>query len=108
MSGYLRTAVLLAAMTALFVGIGFMIGGQQGMVIAFLVACGMNLFAWADQSPEWRIGAFVLVLVPALLLTLYLVMKSRRLSEFLDALSDDNVPVGGKLRVIRRLWRKGR
>lgn len=50
MSGYLRTAVLLAAMTALFVGIGFMIGGQQGMVIAFLVACGMNLFAWWNSD----------------------------------------------------------
>jgi heat shock protein HtpX len=34
MGGYFRTALLLAAMTALFVGIGFAIGGRQGMVIA--------------------------------------------------------------------------
>ena len=50
MSGYLRTAVLLAAMTAIFVGVGFVIGGQQGMVIAFVVACGMNVFAWWNSD----------------------------------------------------------
>ncbi|OYW08779.1 MAG: zinc metalloprotease HtpX, partial [Rhodospirillales bacterium 12-71-4] len=50
MGGYLRTAVLLAGLTALFVGVGFMIGGQQGMAIAFLVACGMNLFAWWNSD----------------------------------------------------------
>ena len=69
---------------------------------------GMNIIAWADQPAEWRIGVFFLVLVPTMLLTLYLVIKSRRLSEFLDALSDDNVPVGDKLKAVRRLWRKGR
>ena len=32
----LRTAMLLAAMTALFMGVGFLIGGSAGMVIAFV------------------------------------------------------------------------
>jgi heat shock protein HtpX len=50
MSGYLRTAVLLAGLTALFVGVGYVIGGQQGMVIAFLFACGTNLFAWWNSD----------------------------------------------------------
>ncbi|MXN65154.1 zinc metalloprotease HtpX [Stappia sp. GBMRC 2046] len=43
---YFRTALLLAALTALFMGIGFMIGGQSGMVIAFVVAAGMNVFSY--------------------------------------------------------------
>lgn len=43
---YARTALLLAAMTAIFLGIGFLIGGQSGMVIALIVAAGMNLFAY--------------------------------------------------------------
>ncbi len=43
---YLRTGVLLAALTALFMGIGFLLGGEGGMIIALLVAAGMNLFAW--------------------------------------------------------------
>lgn len=43
---YVKTSMLLAAMVALFCGIGFMIGGQSGMVLAFIVALGMNAFAY--------------------------------------------------------------
>jgi heat shock protein HtpX len=50
MGGYFRTALLLAALTALFVGIGYLIGGRNGMVIAFLVACAMNVFAWWNSD----------------------------------------------------------
>jgi heat shock protein HtpX len=42
----LRTGMLLAAMTALFVGIGYLLGGATGMVIAFLVAVAMNAFTY--------------------------------------------------------------
>jgi Zn-dependent protease with chaperone function len=47
---YLRTAILLAALTALFMGIGFLLGGQTGMVIALLVAAAMNLFAYWNSD----------------------------------------------------------
>ncbi|MET1416160.1 zinc metalloprotease HtpX [Roseibium sp. HPY-6] len=43
---YIRTAMLLAAMTALFMGIGFMIGGQAGMLIALAIAAAMNVFSY--------------------------------------------------------------
>jgi heat shock protein HtpX len=42
----LRTGMLLAALTALFMGLGFMLGGGIGVVIAFLFAAGTNLFAY--------------------------------------------------------------
>lgn len=42
----LRTAMLLAAMTALFMGVGYLIGGSGGMVIALLIAAAMNLFSY--------------------------------------------------------------
>ncbi|WP_181701283.1 zinc metalloprotease HtpX [Chthonobacter albigriseus] len=42
----LKTAMLLAALTALFMGVGYLIGGNQGMVIAFVVAAAMNLFSY--------------------------------------------------------------
>ena len=42
----MKTAMLLAAMTALFMGMGFLIGGSTGMVIAFVIAAGMNLFSY--------------------------------------------------------------
>ena len=48
---YVRTAILLAGLTALFMGVGYLIGGQGGAMIALLIAAGMNLFAYwnADQ-----------------------------------------------------------
>lgn len=47
---YFRTAILLAAMTALFMGVGYLIGGQTGMVVAFLVAAATNLFAYWNSD----------------------------------------------------------
>ncbi len=46
----LRTFFLLAAMTALFMGIGFLLGGPAGAMIALVVAAGMNLFAWWNSA----------------------------------------------------------
>lgn len=43
---YFKTAMLLAAMTAIFCGAGYMLGGQQGMSLAFMMALGMNFFSW--------------------------------------------------------------
>ncbi|MDP3896238.1 MAG: protease HtpX, partial [Mesorhizobium sp.] len=34
----IRTAMLLAFMTALFMGVGYLIGGSGGMMIAFFIA----------------------------------------------------------------------
>ena len=42
----IRTAMLLALMTALFMGVGYLIGGGGGMTVAFLIAAGMNLFSY--------------------------------------------------------------
>ena len=42
----MRTAMLLAMMTALFMGVGYMIGGSGGMIVALLIAAGMNLFSY--------------------------------------------------------------
>jgi len=43
---YFRTAILLAALTALFMGVGYLIGGQSGALIALVVAAGMNFVAY--------------------------------------------------------------
>jgi heat shock protein HtpX len=47
---YLKTAVLLAGMTALFCGVGYLIGGEGGMLLAFLFALGMNAFAYWNSD----------------------------------------------------------
>lgn len=46
----MRTAMLLAFMTALFMGVGFLIGGRGGMMIALLIAAGMNLFSYWNSD----------------------------------------------------------
>ncbi|MEM1046367.1 MAG: zinc metalloprotease HtpX [Pseudomonadota bacterium] len=45
-----RTGLLLAAMTALFMGVGFMIGGEAGMLIALVIAAGMNLIGYWNSD----------------------------------------------------------
>lgn len=47
---FARTALLLAAMTGLFLAVGFLIGGQGGMIIAFVIALGMNFFAYWNSD----------------------------------------------------------
>ena len=45
MSG-MKTAMLLSALTALFMALGYTLGGSGGAVVALLVAAGMNLFTF--------------------------------------------------------------
>ncbi len=45
-----RTGILMAALTGLFVAIGFLLGGPTGMMIAFLFAAGTNLFAYWNSD----------------------------------------------------------
>jgi heat shock protein HtpX len=56
---YLRTAVLLAGLTALFMGVGYLIGGAGGAVIALAIAAATNLFAY------WRSDRMVLAMYGA-------------------------------------------
>jgi len=46
MFNLLKTAVLMAAITALFMAVGAFIGGQQGMMFALVVAIGLNFFSY--------------------------------------------------------------
>ncbi len=46
----MRTALLLAGMTALFLAAGYLIGGEGGALVALLLACGMNLFAYWNSD----------------------------------------------------------
>ncbi|WP_316858267.1 zinc metalloprotease HtpX [uncultured Cohaesibacter sp.] len=47
---FFRTTLLLAAMTGLFMAIGYMLGGSGGMVIAFIFALGMNVFSYWNSD----------------------------------------------------------
>ncbi len=54
MMSFARTALLMAAMTALFLFFGLMLGGEAGMLIALLIAAGLNFMAY------WRADKIVL------------------------------------------------
>jgi heat shock protein HtpX len=47
---YFKTAILLAALTALFMGVGFVIDGEAGMLVALAVAAGLNFFAYWNSD----------------------------------------------------------
>jgi heat shock protein HtpX len=53
---YLRTAILLAGLTALFMAIGFLIGGGSGAMLALLIAAAMNVVSY------WNADKLVLAL----------------------------------------------
>jgi heat shock protein HtpX len=46
MFNLMKTAILMAAITALFMAIGAMVGGRAGMMLALVVALGMNFFSY--------------------------------------------------------------
>jgi heat shock protein HtpX len=47
---YMKTALLLASLTAFFLAMGYLLGGRGGLMIAFVVALGMNLFAYWNSD----------------------------------------------------------
>lgn len=47
---YAKTAILLAAMTGLFLFFGFLLGGEAGIAIAFVIALAMNAFAYWNSD----------------------------------------------------------
>jgi heat shock protein HtpX len=53
-SNFLKTGLLLIAMTGIFIGMGAAVGGQTGLAIAFVIALGMNLLTW------WKSDSLVL------------------------------------------------
>ena len=47
---YFKTAILLAGLTALFMGVGYLIGGASGAMIALVVAAATNIFAYWNSD----------------------------------------------------------
>jgi len=69
---------------------------------------GMNLFALSELSALERTAIFFLVLIPTALLTFYSVRKAKRLSDFLEALSDERVPTKAVLKSMLDVWSRRR
>ncbi len=52
---YAKTALLLAALTAIFVAVGAAVGGRSGLILAFVFALGMNVLSlWKSDTAVLR------------------------------------------------------
>jgi Mg2+ and Co2+ transporter CorA len=69
---------------------------------------GMNLIDAADASLLNRALLFLLFFVPSTAFILYFIVKSKPLSEFLEALSDDRLAYDERLRTLSAVWRERR
>ncbi|MEP6607543.1 MAG: hypothetical protein ABJA83_02575 [Burkholderiaceae bacterium] len=67
---------------------------------------GMNLFSVNEGPLFGRILFFLIVFVPTAFLTFYTIVKSRRLSDFLDVLPDEEVSARDKFIALGNIWRK--
>jgi hypothetical protein len=68
---------------------------------------GMNLLAEAEAPLQQRLVLFGVVFVATASLTIYTMSKSKRLSDFLDALSDERLGAWQKLQAFAAVWRRG-
>jgi hypothetical protein len=65
---------------------------------------GMNLIAEADSALPLKLVYFAVVFIPVVSLLLYTIVKSKRLSDFFEALSDERVGSRDKLRSLLGVW----
>lgn len=69
---------------------------------------GMNLIAAADNTLSTKLIYFMLIFIPAVALTVYTVVKSKRLAEFLETLADERLTKRDKLNTLFTIWKKER
>ncbi|MBN8511003.1 MAG: hypothetical protein J0L57_20635 [Burkholderiales bacterium] len=106
MAGYLETDSLRRqANTVVRLTVVTIFGLIGTVTTGFL---GMNLFAEADAPPARRLALFGIVFVATAALTVYTMVKSKRLSDFLDALSDERLGAWAKARALAGVWRRER
>jgi hypothetical protein len=69
---------------------------------------GMNLLSMAERPMIERVLVFAAIFVATVALTIYTMAKSKRLSDFLDALSDEHLPWRLRLGALLRVWGRPR
>ena len=79
--------------------------GLVGTVVTGFL--GMNLLAEAEAPIGRKLVIFAVVFAFTTALTFYTIAKSKRLSDFLDALSDERLSVWEKFKSLLAVWHKG-
>jgi len=68
---------------------------------------GMNLLAAADSPMADRVFYFSIVFLLSTLVTIYTMVKAKRLSDFLDVVSDERQSLWTKVKAFAAVWRRG-
>jgi hypothetical protein len=76
--------------------------GMVGMVATGFL--GMNIFDHASLGAWEKTAIFLAVFIPSILLTMYTLLISRRLSTFMEALSSERMTWGEKTQAFREIW----
>ena len=78
-----------------------------GLILAAVTGfLGMNIISEADAGYAMKVLYFLGTLLAFIALVAYTLVISRRLSEFLDVLTDDRLPGKRKWKAFLRVWRK--
>lgn len=67
---------------------------------------GMNLLAEAEAPMSRKLSIFAVVFFLSMALTIYTMAKSKRLSDFLDVLSDERASAWQKVKALALVWRR--
>ena len=106
MSDYLESDTLRRqANTVVRLTVVTIFGPIGTIVTGFL---GMNLLALAEAPFVEKVAYFIIVLIPTGFITFYTLIKSKRLSDFLEAISDERLPTRAKLQSLLDVWRRPR
>jgi hypothetical protein len=76
--------------------------GMVGTIVTGFL--GMNLFSYDMLPSVAKFSIFLIVFVPTTLLALYTVIISRRIANFMEALSSEGLSWGEKLTTFRQIW----
>ncbi|MBC7916554.1 MAG: hypothetical protein H7Y28_01970, partial [Rhodoferax sp.] len=66
---------------------------------------GMNIIAFGEGSVAQRLTHGVLATLVFVSLIVFAISRSKRLSEFLEAISDENLPLRSKARAFWMVWK---
>ncbi len=117
---YFKTGVLMAGMTALFLAIGFLMGGQTGMTMALLFAVATNFYAYwnadrmvlrmagarpigEDDAPEFRKMVERLAHAAALPVPKIYIIDSPQPNAFATGRNPENAAVAATTGLLRSL-----
>lgn len=79
------------------------IAGLVGSITTGFI--GMNVIEAAAEPLPVKVGIFAMVLIPVGLIAAYTIAKARRISDFLEALSEERMPARAKWAALAAVWR---